>query len=75
MGQPANPQPRRRSNPLRTGILIVARRSPTGTRNREFQLSLKGKSNCRRTLVIDVQKKVSEMLNIPLATPDEKDLD
>ncbi len=26
-------------------------------------------------LVIDVQKKVSEMLNIPLATPDEKDLD
>ena len=26
-------------------------------------------------LVIDVQKKVSEMLNIPLATPDEKELD
>mgnify|MGYP001812681776 FL=1 len=26
-------------------------------------------------LVIDVQKKVSEMLNIPLATPDEKECD
>jgi transposase len=26
-------------------------------------------------LVIDVQKKVSEMLNIPLATPDEKERD
>lgn len=26
-------------------------------------------------LVIDVQKKVSEMLNIPLATPDEKEID
>ncbi len=26
-------------------------------------------------LVIDVQEKVSEMLNIPLATPDEKELD
>ncbi len=26
-------------------------------------------------LIIDVQKKVSEMLNLPLATPDEKDLD
>jgi transposase len=26
-------------------------------------------------LIIDVQKKVSEMLNIPLATPDERELD
>ena len=26
-------------------------------------------------LIIDVQKKVSEMLNIPLATPDEKERD
>ena len=37
------------------GILIVARRSHTGTRFREFQLSLKGESSCRYTNVVTLQ--------------------